>query len=217
MVVDRRPTRSYQAGCLIDGPCEGGFVSIDVNMITMSPTDEEAGQYHRSGRGSKEWVHYPDPSTAPKPRTNYGYYKSVVDFGPENRNKMWNLLTAMRTSLAGDPRPAFLILARKDYKFSIPPGYFPKDIDWTKECEPSLLVKISDYKIPANGRLAFQDMLEDAPFEDVLFSLSSSRTPRAPPSNFNMFTFNGDGIYPVQIIKNDEGVVICVKVHFHSR
>lgn len=71
-------------------------MSIDVNMMTMTPTEAapgqsrsairlsiymqcflifvsyNTGQYHRPSRLSSEWTYYADPSEAPKPRTNYG-------------------------------------------------------------------------------------------------------------------------------------------------
>ncbi|EIM88021.1 uncharacterized protein STEHIDRAFT_109860 [Stereum hirsutum FP-91666 SS1] len=143
--------------------------------MTMMPTEAAPGQYHRPSFLSKEWIYYADPSEAPKPRTNYG-------MEPDD----------------GHPRflHGILILAKKDYRFSIPPGWHPHDLKWTDACESSLIVKIKDYKIPRNGRLEFRDMVMDLPGD----------TPPKRSRSFDVFTCNGDGIYPVEIIKDDQGV-----------
>ncbi|KAJ6621362.1 hypothetical protein B0H10DRAFT_1002795 [Mycena sp. CBHHK59/15] len=65
---------------------------------------------------------------------------------------------------ANDTRPAFLILARKDYAFSIPPGYNSKNVKWTAACESSCLglskvFKVGDCRILDNGYVEFRDRI----------------------------------------------------------
>jgi len=104
----------------------------------------------------------------------------------------------------GDVRPGILILARKDYRFAIPPGYHPLHLTWTQKCESSSLIRVGDYKIPENGRIEFRDKSAEGP------GCWSTK-------KFEVLTGAGDGIYPVEIIKDIKGVVSCVKVRFDGK
>ncbi|KAJ7281658.1 hypothetical protein C8J57DRAFT_1500346 [Mycena rebaudengoi] len=199
-VYDRQPGRPEFEfhGVINDGAHQGGYVSIDKHTLIMAPTRLQPGQYHHTVE-DREWKHYPCPSQAPEPRTNYGFYRSVVDLGAEARGQVWNLFLAMREPMMrGDMRPGILILARKDYAFSIAPGYHPNDVKWTAACESSSLVKVGDYTIPANGCLEFRDRMAHGINE--------------APEVFEVLSGAGDGIYPVEIIKDARGVVACVQV-----
>ncbi|KAJ7834090.1 hypothetical protein B0H13DRAFT_2110106 [Mycena leptocephala] len=102
-----------------------------------------------------------------------------------------------------DTRPGILILARKDYAFSIPPGYRPRDMEWTAGCESSSLVKVGDYRIPENGCLEFRDKIAHG-------------IPKLP-GHFEVLSGAGDGIYPVEIIKDPQGIIACIKVRFDGQ
>ncbi|KAJ7760458.1 hypothetical protein B0H16DRAFT_1532361 [Mycena metata] len=127
----------------------------------------------------------------------------------------------MREPMArGDTRPGILIIARKDYAFAIPPGYRPRDVEWTAGCESSSLVKVGDYRIPENGCLEFRDKIahgipELAEHFEVLSGAGDG---------LNEFLISKPlteilrlGIYPVEIIKNPQGIVTCVKVRFDGQ
>ncbi|KAJ7733259.1 hypothetical protein DFH07DRAFT_845912 [Mycena maculata] len=169
----------------------------------MAPTRLRPGQYHHHAE-DREWNYYETPSEAPHPRKSYGFYRSVVDFGIEAKGQVWDLFLAMREPMMqGDTRPGILIIARKDYAFSVPPGYRPRDMQWTAGCESSSLVKVGDYRIPDNGCLEFRDKI--------------ARGIRESAGHFEVLSGAGDGIYPVEIIKDAEGLVACVKVRFDGQ
>ncbi|KAF7318002.1 hypothetical protein MKEN_00888700 [Mycena kentingensis (nom. inval.)] len=200
-VYDRKPgSRKFEhTGVINEGPSQGGYVSVDAGTIIMAPTRLRPGVYQHDVCDA-EWKHYTDPTHAPTPRSNYGFYRSVVDLGLEAIGQVWNLFVAMREPMmSGDMRPGILVLARKDYAFKIPPGYRPYDIDWTKDCECSSLVKVCDYTIPDNGCIEFKD--------HIAHGISDGR-------QFEVLAGAGDGIYPIEIVRDSSGVVACVKVRF---
>ncbi|KAJ6493665.1 hypothetical protein C8R47DRAFT_1213933 [Mycena vitilis] len=191
-------------GVINDGAHEGGYVSVDAHTLIMTPTRLRPGkcQYHHNA-DEREWKYYADPSQAPPPRMSYGFYRSVVDFGIEARGKIWDLFLAMREPMMrDDTRPGIVILARKNYAFAIPPGYRPRDVEWTAGCECSSLIKVGDYTIPANGCLEFRD------------KIAHQGIPKLA-GHFEVLSGAGDGIYPVEIIKDPQGLVS--KVHFDGQ
>ncbi|KAJ7043508.1 hypothetical protein C8F04DRAFT_1072305 [Mycena alexandri] len=197
-VYNRQPGRpEFELhGVINDGAHQGGYVSVDAHTLIMTPTRLRPGQYHHNA-DEREWKYYADPAKAPSPRRSYGFYRSVVDFGQEARGQLWDLFLAMREPIArDDTRPGILIIARKDYAFAIPPGYRPRDVEWTAGCEPSSLVKVGDYRIPENGCLEFRDKIAHGIPELA--------------GHFEVLSGAGDGIYPVEIIKNPQGIVTCV-------
>ncbi|KAJ7355382.1 hypothetical protein DFH08DRAFT_852338 [Mycena albidolilacea] len=168
----------------------------------MTPTRLRPGQYHHNA-DEREWNYYANPSEAPPPRTSCGFYRSVVDL-TEARGQVWDLFLGMREPMMrDDTRPGILILARKNYAFAIPPGYRPRDMEWTAGCESSSLVKVGDYIIPENGCLEFRDKIAHG-----IPKLSG---------HFEVLSGAGDGIYPVEIIKDAQGIVECVKVRFDGQ
>nr|GAT46750.1 predicted protein [Mycena chlorophos] len=202
LVYDRKPGsgKFELTGVINDGRSEGGWVSIDSCTLIMTSTRLRPGVYHHDVR-DQEWKHYADPTEAPRPRLSYGFYRSVVDLGREAGGQTWNLLVGMREPLmSGDMRPGVLILARDDYEFAVPPGYRPQDVSWTKNCESSSLIKVGDYMIPPNGCLEFRDRIAHG-------------IPEAP-GRFEVLSGAGDGIYPISVIRDAEGGVICIKVCF---
>ncbi|KAJ7115856.1 hypothetical protein C8R44DRAFT_215802 [Mycena epipterygia] len=197
-VYDRQPGRpDFEFhGVINDGAAQGGYVSVDEHTLITGPTRLRPGQYHRNVE-DREWKFYANPSKAPTPRRSYGFYRSVVDLGIEARGQVWDLFLAMREPMMrGDTRPGILMIARKDYAFSIPPGYKPKDVQWTAGCECSSLVKVGDYRVPDNGCLEFRDKIAHGIPESA--------------GHFEILSGAGDGIYPIEIIKDAEGIVICV-------
>ncbi|KAJ7504490.1 hypothetical protein B0H11DRAFT_1982587 [Mycena galericulata] len=204
-VYDRQPGRPEFEfhGVINDGVHQGGYVSVDAHTIIMAPTRLRPGQYHHHA-DDREWAYYENPADAPKPRTSFGFYRSVVDFGIEARGQVWDLFLAMREPMKrGDTRPGILFIARKNYEFSIPPGYRPRDVQWTAACECSSLVKVGDYKIPDNGCLEFRDKIAHGIPQSAGY--------------FEVLSGAGDGIYPVEVIKDPEGLVTCVKVRFDGQ
>ncbi|KAJ7449594.1 hypothetical protein FB451DRAFT_749252 [Mycena latifolia] len=204
-VYDRQPgRRDFEFhGVINDGAHQGGYVSVDAHTIIMAPTRLRPGQYHHNVE-DREWKYYANPAKVPMPRMSYGFYRSVVDLGTEARGQVWNLFVAMREPMMrGDTRPGILIIAQKDYAFSIPLGYRPKDVQWTAGCECSSLVKVGDYRIPDNGCLEFRDKIAHG-------------IPQSA-GHFEVLSGAGDGIYPVEIIKDPHGVVACVKVRFDGQ
>ncbi|KAF8216378.1 hypothetical protein K438DRAFT_1925557 [Mycena galopus ATCC 62051] len=204
---------SSQHGVINDGAHQGGYVSVDAHTLIMTPTRLRPGkavsriiirgQYHHNA-DEREWNYYPNPAKAPPPRSSYGFYRSVVDFGKEARGQVWDLFLAMMEPMTRDDlRPGVLILARKNYAFAIPPGYRPRDVEWTAGCECSSLVKVGDYKIPENGCLEFRDKIAHG-------------IPKSA-GHFEVLSGAGDGIYPVEIIKDPHGLVSCVKVRFDGQ
>ncbi|KAJ6591692.1 hypothetical protein DFH09DRAFT_1137723 [Mycena vulgaris] len=204
-VYDRQPGRpDFEFhGVINDGAHQGGYVSVDAHTLIMTPTRLQPGQYHHNVE-DREWAYYAKPAKAPPPRRSYGFYRSVVDLGAEARGKVWDLFLAMREPMMrGDTRPGILIIARKNYPFSIPPGYKPRDVQWTAGCESSSLVKVGDYRIPDNGCLEFRDKIAHGIPESA--------------GHFEVLSGAGDGIYPVEIIKDPQGIVTCVKVRFDGQ
>ncbi|KAJ7623303.1 hypothetical protein FB45DRAFT_925208 [Roridomyces roridus] len=197
-VYDRKPGRPEFEfhGVINDGPHQGGYVSVDSHTLIMAPTRLRPGLYHHHAQ-DREWSYYEDPDEAPRPRDSFGFYRSVVDFGAEARGQVWHLFLAMREPMKqDDTRPGVLIIARKDYAFSIPPGYKPDDVQWAAGCECSSLVKVGDYTIPDNGCLEFRDTIAHGIPESAGY--------------FEVLSGAGDGIYPVEIVKDPQGRVICV-------
>ncbi|KAJ7066724.1 hypothetical protein C8F01DRAFT_1124300 [Mycena amicta] len=202
LVYDRKPgCRDFEfTGVINDGPSEGGYVSVDACVLILTPTRLRPGIYHHDV-ADNEWKYYADPAEAPNPRSSYGFYRSVVDLGTDAIGEVWNLFIAMREPMMNaDMRPGILVLARKDYGFAIPPGYRPLDVQWTAGCECSSLVKVCDYKIPENGCLEFRDRIAHGIPEAV--------------GHFEVLSGAGDGIYPIQLIRDVHGAVTCVKVCF---
>ncbi|CAK5273975.1 unnamed protein product [Mycena citricolor] len=205
-VYDRQPCRpefEYH-GVINDGAHQGGFVSVDTHTLVMSPSGLRSGQYHHEKR-DPQWTFFENVQEAPAPRQSFGFYRSVVDLGAPARGQAWDLFLAMREPMIkGDTRPGILILASKTYQFSIPPGYRPFDAKWTAACECSSLVKVGDYRIPESGCIEFRD------------SVPSGSNDQSDDS-FQVLSGAGDGIYPVEIIRDADGNVVCVKVRFDGQ
>ncbi|KAJ7180554.1 hypothetical protein C8R46DRAFT_1069820 [Mycena filopes] len=214
-VYNRQPGRPQFElhGVINDGAHQGGFVSVDAHTLIMTPTRLRPGQYHHNA-DEREWKYYADPADAPLPRRSYGFYRSVVDLG-QARGQVWDLFLAMREPMArDDTRPGILIIARKDYAFAIPSGYRPRDVEWTAGCECSSLIKVGDYQIPENGCLEFRDKIAHVIDPNATFPC---RVFPHWPGHFEVLSGAGDGIYPVEIIKDPQGLVTCVKVRFDGQ
>ncbi|KAJ7155518.1 hypothetical protein C8R43DRAFT_1000223 [Mycena crocata] len=204
-VYDRHPGRPEFEfhGVINDGAHQGGYVSVDSHALIMAPTRLQPGQYHHDVQ-DREWKHYANAAAAPPPRKSYGFYRSVVDLGVEARGQIWDLFLAMREPMMrNDTHPGILIIARKDYAFSIPPGYKPTDVEWTAGCESSSLIKVGDYRVPGNGCLEFRDKIAHGIPETA--------------GHFEVLSGAGDGIYPVEIVRDSTGIINCVKVRFDGQ
>eukprot|EP01116_Phalansterium_solitarium_P019704 TRINITY_DN5608_c0_g1_i1.p1 TRINITY_DN5608_c0_g1~~TRINITY_DN5608_c0_g1_i1.p1 ORF type:complete len:288 (-),score=51.74 TRINITY_DN5608_c0_g1_i1:153-1016(-) len=191
------------------------WVSIDTGSIAFRPSKIEGGQYfHPMPEADTQFGLLPAPENRVEEQNIGGYHQAVIDLGDQPAGLKWNVVARLVTTdslarpgskKAQELRVERVWVARQDHQFRSEPMGNQED-----ECRCLVLVTTLELS-GEKCRVVISDAELGSPLEG---EEDTAATTDEFDAQVPVLAGLGDGLYPINLLRNSDGAVTAVSVRF---